>query len=166
MLPIVQAGSLQLLVVQAKTGRLYDPKLGIQSDARATNVPSVLRYLGLIKHNVESGCCHCRLLLRKSLGLSFVWHVPDSKSRVARSEVRRAWRIARNICHASHAHRYHSGTCHTSLPLWDVPHVAIALGRATRTFAERKATLTIVPQPLVDALACKGSPPPPSQQAY
>ena len=52
MLPVVKAGPPQLLFVQLKTEGTDEPQFGSHRQAAATDIPSVLGDLGLVKNDV------------------------------------------------------------------------------------------------------------------
>lgn len=51
-LPIVESGAAEPFFIEPEGGRSDDPELGPDRDARATDVPRVLRDLGLVQHDV------------------------------------------------------------------------------------------------------------------
>jgi hypothetical protein len=54
-LPIVQARTLDEFLIEPKSYRPYNPKLGVQSHAGSTYIPSVLGDFRLIQNDVEGG---------------------------------------------------------------------------------------------------------------
>jgi hypothetical protein len=54
-LPIVEPGPTQIVIIDAKPQGPHQPQLGSHRDARAADAPRVVRDLRLIEHHVQLG---------------------------------------------------------------------------------------------------------------
>ena len=55
MLPIIQPGSFERAVVDAKPQRSDQPQLGLQGDTRATDRPGILRDFRVVQNDMQLG---------------------------------------------------------------------------------------------------------------
>ena len=77
-LPVVESGPAQVVVIDAKAERSDEPQLGSEGDARAADVARVLRDLWLVEHDMQQ-----RLMIHSERGYQVARPPSSGRSRAA-----------------------------------------------------------------------------------